>query len=486
MEILYLGLSLLISLSVYIYFKRRLDSYNNFKKAISDKKQELEAVLLDLNNESKKLEDVQNELGKVKLEYDELDKNTKVLQELKSNSDKLKEELQKDTGLKERLNKSINELSNKESVFAERIFTLQKKIDLYSTLEEFSDVGHFEIPDYLYQTSERFAEEIKRVREQQKSLISAKEAIFYDENALDAILGSYSDAKKALDGQVKLMLLAFNEDCDLLISKVKPGSYPRTLERIEKLANDLEKISIHFQCQFNIRYIELKLEECTLAYQFKLKKQQEDEEQRIIREQIKEEQKARREYERAILEAEKEEKMYQDMLNKAKAELENSNAEKMAAINAQIALLEQQLAEAKNKEERARSLAEQTKRGYIYVISNIGSFGENVYKIGLTRRLDPMERVKELGDASVPFFFDVHAFIYSEDAPALESMLHKRFDSQRVNAVNTRREFFEVDLKDIKNAVEELTGNEANFYMTALAEEYYETLRIRGAKDLNA
>ena len=316
-------------------------------------------------------------------------------------------------------------------------------------------------------------------------MISNKEAVFYNDSALDSILGSYNDAKKVLDGQVKLMLLAFNEDCDLLISKVKPGSYPRTLERIEKLANDLEKNSIHFQCQFNIKYIELKLEECTLFYQYKLKKQQEDEEQRLIREQIKEEQKARREYEKAILDAEKEEKMYQELLNKARAELENSNAEKMATINAQIALLEQQLAEAKNKEERARSLAEQTKRGYIYVISNIGSFGENVYKIGLTRRLDPMERVKELGDASVPFFFDVHAFIYSEDAPALEAMLHKRFNSQRVNAVNTRREFFEVGLEEIKNAVEDLTGNEAEFYMTALAEEYYETLRIRGVKDLD-
>ena len=106
-------------------------------------------------------------------------------------------------------------------------------------------------------------------------------------------------------------------------------------------------------------------------------------------------------------------------------------------------------------------------------------------KIGLTRRLDPMERVKELGDASVPFFFDVHAFIYSEDAPALEAMLHKRFNSQRVNDVNTRREFFEVGLEEIKNAVEDLTGNEAEFYMTALAEEYYETLRIRGVKDLD-
>ena len=123
-------------------------------------------------------------------------------------------------------------------------------------------------------------------------------------------------------------------------------------------------------------------------------------------------------------------------------------------------------------------MAEQTRRGHVYIISNVGSFGDNVYKIGLTRRLDPALRVKELGDASVPFAFDVHAMIYTADAPAVEAALHREFKRHRVNAVNFRKEFFNVDLQSIKNAVDKITGGEAEFKMTAVAEEYFESKRL--------
>jgi hypothetical protein len=113
-------------------------------------------------------------------------------------------------------------------------------------------------------------------------------------------------------------------------------------------------------------------------------------------------------------------------------------------------------------------MAQQTRKGHVYIISNIGSFGKKIYKIGLTRRLDPFDRVKELGDASVPFLFDVHAMIYVEDAPALESALHRKFTTHRVNAVNMRKEFFNIDLLSIKKAVEEIAGFEAEFKMTSI------------------
>ena len=145
-----------------------------------------------------------------------------------------------------------------------------------------------------------------------------------------------------------------------------------------------------------------------------------------------------------------------------------------------ITELEQQLAEAEDKEARAKSMAEQTRKGHVYVISNIGSFGENVYKIGLTRRLEPLDRVKELGDASVPFLFDVHAMVYVDDAPSLEKALHNKFSKQRVNAINRRKEFFNTDLESIKKAVQEIAGLDAEFTMTASAEEYYETKRLLG------
>jgi len=123
-------------------------------------------------------------------------------------------------------------------------------------------------------------------------------------------------------------------------------------------------------------------------------------------------------------------------------------------------------------------MAQQTKSGHVYVISNIGSFGDNVYKIGMTRRLEPLDRVKELGDASVPFIFDVHAMIYSDDAPALENSLHKLFDSQRVNLVNSRKEFFKVTLEEIELQAKK-TSSSVEFIKTAEAKDYNESKAIR-------
>ena len=137
--------------------------------------------------------------------------------------------------------------------------------------------------------------------------------------------------------------------------------------------------------------------------------------------------------------------------------------------------------EAKELRERAISMAQQTKSGYVYIISNIGSFGQNIYKIGMTRRLDPMERILELSNASVPFPFDVHAFIFSNDAPALEAELHRVFDDRKVNSVNYRKEYYRVTLDEIKAVVNE-KGIQAEFIEEPDAFQYREsqmTDRIR-------
>lgn len=117
-------------------------------------------------------------------------------------------------------------------------------------------------------------------------------------------------------------------------------------------------------------------------------------------------------------------------------------------------MLETQLAEAHAKAERAKGMAQMTKVGHVYVVSNVGSFGEDVYKIGMTRRLEPMDRIKELGDASVPFDFDVHGMAWSEDAPALEAALHAEFDHRRVNLINRRKEFFHLTLSELGEAIQ--------------------------------
>ena len=204
---------------------------------------------------------------------------------------------------------------------------------------------------------------------------------------------------------------------------------------------------------------------------------EEKEEQRRIKEQLREEERARREYEKAIKEAEKEEKAIQQAINKATKELMLANEEQRLALEQKIAELQLKYEEAEAKNQRAISMAQQTRSGHVYIISNIGSFGEDVYKIGMTRRLEPLDRVRELGDASVPFSFDVHAMIYSDDAPSLENHLHKVFNEKQVNKINSRKEFFNVNLKEIKSVIEDMNIN-AHWTMFAEAKEYRESLAI--------
>jgi hypothetical protein len=193
---------------------------------------------------------------------------------------------------------------------------------------------------------------------------------------------------------------------------------------------------------------------------------------------MREEEKAQKEYEKAEREAAEEEMRYQKALEKAKKELGFASKEEMEALNDKIGQLEKNLLEAKEKKEKAISLSQLTKVGHIYVISNIGSFGEDVYKIGMTRRLDPLDRIRELGDASVPFQFDVHAIIYSENAPKLEYELHKRFEEKRLNRINGRKEFFKITLDEIEAFIKEHTNAEIQFTKLAEAKEFRETLNL--------
>jgi hypothetical protein len=356
---------------------------------------------------------------------------------------------------------------------------LMGRIDLYSRVDEYTRVGHFEMPDYLYETSTRYQSEIKEVRDLQRKLIREKNAVTYP---VDLELGlNKAFDKKILDGQVQLMLNAFNVECDLLIEKVNPANLDRTLEQIEKKAEVLEKSCITLRCGFNIDYVELKFEECKLQFEFALKKKEEQEEQRAIREQMREEVRVQKQYEDAVKDAEREELKLTRLLEKAREHMAQETELERSLSLAKISLLEEQLVEARERGVRAKSMAEQTRRGFVYVISNLGAFGEGVFKIGLTRRLDPQERVDELSSASVPFPYDVHAICYSDDAPALEHALHKRFSDRRVNAVNHRKEFFRVKLEDIQAALEEIVDDSVEFTMTAKAEDYFQTKRLLAA-----
>ncbi len=294
--------------------------------------------------------------------------------------------------------------------------------------------------------------------------------------------GSEEKGRKMVERILKLQLRAFNGECDAAIAKVSWKNYQTMEDRIWKAFKAINKLGEPTHCEITSAYVELRLEELRLTHEREEKLEEEREEQRRIREEAREEEIARREIEREQERAEREEERWAEVLERARRELAAASDKQAEGLKSKIAELEVRLAEAHANKERAISRAQLTRSGHVYVISNEGSFGQDVYKIGMTRRLDPLDRVRELGDASVPFRFDVHAVIYSEDAPALESRLHALFSARRMNMVNERKEFFRVSLAEIEKHVRELRG-EIEFTRVAEAKEYRETLAMLAARE---
>lgn len=357
---------------------------------------------------------------------------------------------------------------------------LRKEVSVFESKLDLIEFGTYE-PVYDFEKSDDYRTEQSKIIQNQKDMISADTAAICNTNW--TVEGSEAKGQAVVKVYKKLMLRAFNGECDVLISKVKWNNVNQMKERMQKLFDAINKLGQGFQVYLNGQYLDLKRKELILEHEYQSKRQQEKEELKAIQEELREEEKAKREFEQVQRESEKEEVTYQKALDKARKEYEASTGEKHEKLQVQIEKLEQELREAQEKKERALSMAQQTKRGHVYVISNIGSFGENIYKIGMTRRLEPIDRVKELGDASVPFQFDIHAMIYSDEAPTLENELHKAFTNKKVNMLNYRKEFFNITLDEIENKVKEI-GLNAEFSRLPEAMEYRETLAI--LKKLNS
>ncbi|MDD8192188.1 DUF4041 domain-containing protein [Escherichia coli] len=309
--------------------------------------------------------------------------------------------------------------------------------------------------------------ELQKARELTKSLIKTNKAASCD----------YVEQNRR-NTAINFVLDAFNGRVDSVLSKVKHNNFGKLSQEIKDAFQLVNYNGSAFRsAKISDIYLQARLNELKWGVAVNEIMLEEKEEQRRIKEQLREEERARREYEKAIKEAEKEEKAIQQAINKATKELMLANEEQRLALEQKIAELQLKYEEAEAKNQRAISMAQQTRSGHVYIISNIGSFGEDVYKIGMTRRLEPLDRVRELGDASVPFSFDVHAMIYSDDAPSLENYLHKVFNEKQVNKINSRKEFFNVNLKEIKSVIEDMNIN-AHWTMFAEAKEYRESLSI--------
>jgi hypothetical protein len=290
----------------------------------------------------------------------------------------------------------------------------------------------------------------------------------------------YAEARRK-DTAINFVIDAFNGKVDSILSRVKNDNAGQLEEEIRDAFTLVNHNGTAFrEARITPEYLSSRLEELKWAAVAQQLKLEEREEQRRIKEQIREEEKAKREYERAIREAAKEEDLVRTAIEKAQTQIAQASEEQKAKYERQLRELTERLKTAEEKNERALSMAQQTKRGHVYIISNIGSFGEHVYKIGVTRRLEPLDRIRELGDSSVPFEFDVHAMIFSDDAPALENQLHKHFVMMQMNKVNYRKEFFRVDLTHVRDEVVKF-GLQAKWTIAAQAREYHESMAIEKA-----
>lgn len=348
---------------------------------------------------------------------------------------------------------------------------LEQQIAIYDERLAFAELGVYE-PHFDFTDSEAFKARIVAVRDRQKVMISAKAAVIC---ATDwTVEGSKAKGATMINRQTRLTMRSFNNECEAAIANVRWNNVVAMEKRILSAASAINKENTSLNLTLNDSYVSLKIEELRLTHEYREQlKREKDERAEMAR--------AEREEKKLLAEAEaaeREEAKYQALLEKARKEADGDGN------RARIEELEAALEAAHAASERARAMAEMTKSGYVYIISNVGSFGEDVVKIGLTRRLDPDDRVRELGDASVPFGFDTHAMIYSEAAPALEGALHKEFADRRINMSNFRKEFFRVSLDEVEAAVARLAP-EAGFFKDREAQDWHETLARRNAELLD-
>lgn len=369
------------------------------------------------------------------------------------------------------IQKSIEDVRSTYADKRKLLDQLEAQVAIYDERLAFAELGVYE-PHFDFTDTEQFKSAIEKIRARQKQLISEKNATACPSKW--TVEGSEAKGQTMINRQTRLTLRAFNAECDAAISNARWNNVVAMERRITNAFDQINKENTSLNLKITDEYLAAKLEELRLTHEYRELQKSEKEERADLARAEREEKKLLAEAEAA----EREERKYQALLDKAKAEAQAATGGATTAMEKRIAELEKTLAEAHDASERARAMAEMTKSGYVYIISNVGSFGENVVKIGLTRRLDPEDRVRELGDASVPFGFDIHAMVYSDEAPSLEYALHQEFADRRINLTNFRKEFFSVSLEEVEKAVAKLAPT-ASFFKDREAQEWHETLAKR-------
>lgn len=354
----------------------------------------------------------------------------------------------------------------------------QAKTELVETNEEvlMQSFGLYK-PHFAFANSTEYKDELTKVRAQQKECIKAGLAATGRNDW--TVNGDKRKGAKMIHDMQKLLIRAFNCECDDVIDHVKFNNIEAAEKRIESSFAAISKLGAICGVAITCTYRDLKIKELHLAYEYQIEKQKEKEALKQLRAEERERAKLEKEIAEARKKIEKEQKHYANALQKVIQQLATASADEIAALEEKKKELEDQLSTLGNSMQQIDYREANQKAGYVYIISNVGAFGEGVYKIGMTRRLEPMDRIDELGDASVPFDFDVHALIFSDNAPGLEAALHKAFEDRKLNMVNARREFFRVSLEEIKAVVKQNFDQTVDFVDVPLAEQYRQSELMR-------
>lgn len=444
-----------------------------FKKNLESLKDEH----IKLKEYNLSIEEKYNQLNKdyENLKSKQLTVEQKEVLELLTIKEELESYAQEQELNKEKLESTIEDLKQKSINILSEIKNSEKELGMITDDIDFIDYGLY-IPRYNFMTVQEYKDKYREIREKAKNLIKTGEGYGFNQNY--TFNNSKAKGKAKFKKDTKLMLRAFNNECEAAINKVKYNNIKSIEARIHKSFEMINNSSYQGLCWINKNYLDIKLDEMHIAYEYELKKQEEKEILREERQKEREERALQKEIKEKRKNIDKELTHLNNALSQIRTKLENATDEERLTLLEELHTIEENIGKYDSEIKELDYREQHTNAGYVYIISNIGSFGKDVFKIGVTRRLEPLERIYELSSASVPFKFDIHALIFSYEAYGLEKELHDKFNDHRINKVNSRKEFFHTTIDEIENILKEYENLTFEFNKSPEAEEYRQTQSI--------
>ena len=397
--------------------------------------------------------------------------------------------LEAETAAKEeelkKLEDQVNELlkgKDKIETYESLVTAIMERQQILSELDDAVLMESYALysPQYAFRTSEEYLMRMEQVRAKQRDMLRSKKAVAFVEGW--EIDGSKELGQKLNDDNIQKLIRGFNAECDLAVKSVRFNNFDRMEERIKTSFDTLNTLNEMSQVSVTPEYLELKLEELRLAYEYQQKLNEEAVERRNLREQQRQEAKARQELDGERKKLNEEKAQLQDQLAKAQEEADRHDPEQFPEFSTRLSELQSSLEELEKKEIRLKASISGHKAGFLYVLSNLGAFGENVFKLGMTRRLDTEAFVDEFNSPAVPFDFDLHAMLYSDDAREIWEDLRQRLSPYCLNAKNPEKGFYRIEPALLKQELDRAFGKCVEFDPLFPAKQYRDSLRLKTAQ----